>query len=51
MTARERLIFYWTKETETRMKEWKAYQESGDKEKAEEAKKRYISARKTLEEV
>lgn len=51
MTTKERLLFYWTKEAESRLKEWQMYQTSGNKTLAEQAKERYISARKTLEEI
>lgn len=49
MTAKERLIFYWTGEVKEHYKEWKQAQENGDEEKARIEKQRYIDAKKTLE--
>lgn len=49
MTAKERLIFYWTGEVKTHLKEWKKALENGDEEKTNLEKQRYIDARKTLE--
>ena len=51
MTTKERLLFYWQSEVEDRFKEWLKAQESGDKESAEKAKARYVSARKSLDEI
>ena len=51
MNARERMIFYWTREAEAHFKAWKEALDNGDTEKARTEKERYISARKTLEQL
>ena len=51
MTAKERQIWFWQKEVETRLFTWKENLKRGDSEGAKQAKHQYIEARKTLEEL
>ena len=51
MTAKERQIWFWQKETEARLFAWKEYLKCCDSEGAKQAKRQYIEARKTLEEL
>lgn len=48
MTARERQLLYWMREAEEHFKAWK---DAPDKETAANEKARYISARKTIDEL
>lgn len=51
MTAKERQIWFWQKEVEARLFAWKEYLKNCDSEGAKQAKRQYIEARKTLEEL
>lgn len=51
MTAKERQIWFWQKEAEARLFAWKEYLKCCDFEGAKQAKRQYIEARKTLEEL
>ena len=51
MTAKERQIWFWQKEVEARLFAWKENLKNGDSEGAKHAKRQYIEARKTLEEL
>ena len=51
MTAKERQILFWQKEVEARFICWKRNRETGDDEGAKQAKRQYIEAVKTLEEL
>lgn len=50
-TAKQRQIWFWQKEVEARLFAWKELLEIGDTEGAKQAKRQYIEARKTLEEL
>lgn len=51
MTAKERQIWFWQKEAEAKLFAWKEYLKNCDSEGAKQAKRQYIEARKTLEEL
>ena len=51
MGAKERQIWFWQREVEARFSCWKELVERQDAEGARQAKRQYISARKTLEEL
>lgn len=50
-TAKQRQIWFWQKEVEARLLAWKENLKNGDFEGAKQAKRQYIEARKTLEEL
>ena len=51
MSAKERQIWFWQREVEARFSRWKELVERKDVEGARQAKRRYVNARKTLEEL
>lgn len=51
MTAKERQIWFWQKEVEARFNAWKESQQHRDFDKAFEAKRKYIEAEQTLQEL
>lgn len=50
-TAKQRQIWFWQKEVEARLLAWKENLKNKDFEGAKQAKRQYIEARKTLEEL
>lgn len=50
-TAKERQIWFWQREVEARFSCWKELVERQDAEDARQAKRQYVNARKTLEEL
>lgn len=51
MTAKERQIWFWRKEAEARLSCWIELVKRQDAEGARQAKRQYVNARKTLEEL
>lgn len=51
MGAKERQIWFWQREVEARFSCWKELVERQDAEGARQAKRQYVNARKTLEEL
>lgn len=50
-TAKQRQIWFWQKEVEARLFAWKENLKNGDSEGAKQAKRQYIEAKNTLEEL
>ena len=51
INAKERQIWFWQREVEARFSCWKELVERKDVEGARQAKRQYVNARKTLEEL
>lgn len=51
MTAKQRQLWFWQKECEARLSAWNECRKNGDEIGAKEAKRQYVEAKKTLEEL